>query len=154
MLLLQAGFVEAKLVGLKLVTELVDLKLIGAVVNEKVSVCRHTDEGRLGGAASLPVPWGYGQSKEELKELPPAPRVSGLTDTRLGQSPWDFQLCLGCWKDLGGIAWKESWQRRVRTHQPQDQHGKREICTEQVEADLQWAQCPKGFSIMDLFLQI
>lgn len=99
-------------------------------------------------------PGAMGKARRSSRSYPPAPRVSGLTDTRLGQSPWDFQLCLGCWKDLGGITWKESWQRRVRTHQPQDQHGKREICTEQVEADLQWAQCPKGFSIMDLFLQI
>lgn len=40
----------------------------------RVPARRHTDEGRLqaGGAASLPVPWGYGQSKEELKELPPS----------------------------------------------------------------------------------
>lgn len=124
----------------------------------RVAVCRHTDEGRLqsGGAARLPVPWGWGQCREELKELPPAPRVSGLTDARLGQNPWDFQLCLGCWEALGAATWKESWQRWLRTHQPWDQLGKRENrgCAEQMEANLQWARCPKGFFIIDLFLQI
>lgn len=48
MLLLQADFAEAKLVSLKLVTELMDLKLVGAVVNEK-GVCVQTDTQIKGG---------------------------------------------------------------------------------------------------------